>query len=235
MAEPILRTIQTALTTRDAKVLVFDHLDPTVVPFTSVCGRLKLIVPARLHESPGCWLQGKAAFWLANNLLDPVSFLKLDIIRPTLMNFLGRFAGSAQIPDLSVCPLTKGASRDYRSIVLESGWFEDAIHMQRDSELLQEGTARILKVAIFVEIFPTSVFPIPCQPGEDLFITIDELFAGSIPDGLDPQVELPLKMGRLRARMKIMLCEEGYLPHDSALVSCELDVGAVLLRLKDGH
>ncbi|KAG0640184.1 hypothetical protein HOY80DRAFT_1136190 [Tuber brumale] len=259
MTESIIGNIETALAIRHVKLLVFDNLNPAVsgqilgtlfpgphekaypglrVNFTSVSGHLKLIVPTLLHEAPCAWLHSEVALWALHHLLDADSLGKLDVGTPTYRNFLGRFAGSTRNPDLAFTPLIKGISRDYPSIILESGWGEDAIHLQTDSELWQEGSAGAVKVTIFVKLFPTvqrnvvrvtlqlcrylhggavkrielSVFPIPCLPVEDPFITIDELFAGNVPDGLDPEAQLPLNMERLRKRIGQKIVNTGNIP-----------------------
>ncbi|KAG0632992.1 hypothetical protein HOY80DRAFT_1141745 [Tuber brumale] len=259
MTESILGNIATALAIHHDKLLVFDNLDPAVsrqilgtlfpgpgekaypglrINFTSVSGHLKLIAPTLLHEAPCAWLQSELALWVLHHLLHEDTLGKLDIGAPTYRNFLGRFAGSTRNPDLAFTPLIKGIGRDYPSIILESGWGEDTIHLQTDSEIWQEGSAGAVKVAIFVKLFPTihknvvrvtlqlyrylrggaikrielNVFPIPYPPLEDPFITIDELFAGNVPQGLDPEAELPLNMERLRKRIGQKIVNEGNIP-----------------------
>jgi len=46
----------------------------------------------------------------------------------------------------------------------------------------------------------------------DPALTIEELFGGQCPPGLDPHTTLTLEVGSLRRIIKTMLFREGYLP-----------------------
>ena len=56
------------------------------------------------------------------------------------------------------------------------------------------------------------MFPIPDPMLPDPTLTIEELFGGECPLGLDPHTALILEVGSLRRILETMLVRDGYLP-----------------------
>jgi len=46
----------------------------------------------------------------------------------------------------------------------------------------------------------------------DPTLTMDELFSGDCPPGLNPETELTLEVGDLRDVLKLFMTRDGYLP-----------------------
>src|SRR5437879_6956587 len=70
-----------------------------------------------------------------------------------ITNFGGQFVGSVKRPDMAITTKKMGVSRDFPSLVMESGWYECHDHLERDLALWQEGTATAVGVVIFVKLF----------------------------------------------------------------------------------
>ena len=56
------------------------------------------------------------------------------------------------------------------------------------------------------------IFPPPSEPVENPSITVEELFGGRYPIGLNPQTLFPLSLIRLRVLAGQMIRKQGYLP-----------------------
>ncbi|CUS13271.1 unnamed protein product [Tuber aestivum] len=153
-------------------------------------------------------------------------------------HFLGPFAGSSKTPDLAYSPCINGIRRAFATVVLESGWTESEAQLLRDLQLWQEGTAGAVKIIILFKLSRSreqnrvkatllfsryvaggapvmslySIFPSPSQPYPDPWITVDELFGGMAPGGLNPGVQLPLSLERLRVRVEAEMRQQGFVP-----------------------
>ncbi|KAG0640491.1 hypothetical protein HOY80DRAFT_1021894 [Tuber brumale] len=153
-------------------------------------------------------------------------------------NFVGGFEGSSKTPDLSCRPRIDGIRREFPTVVLESGWAESEAQSLRDLQLWQEGSAGAVRIVIFFKMSRPSItnqikatlkicrygagnapiissyqiFPTPAQPVADPWITMDELFGGNTPSGLNPETQLPLSVNRLRREVEVQIRQQGHEP-----------------------
>ena len=56
------------------------------------------------------------------------------------------------------------------------------------------------------------MFPVPNPMPADPTLTMDELFSGYCPPGINPETELTLEVSGLRRELKWTITENGYLP-----------------------
>ncbi|KAG0635376.1 hypothetical protein HOY80DRAFT_1093753 [Tuber brumale] len=208
------------------------------IHFVAPDGYLKVVMPTPLHETAVSWLSGEVNWLVYYGLLTPAAFGPLRSGLITYENFVGDFEGSSKTPDLSYNPHINEIKREFPTIVLESGWAESEAQLLRDLQLWQEGSAGAVRIVILFKMFRPSItnqikatlkicrygagnapiissyqiFPTPAQPLADPWITIDELFGGDTPSGLNPETQLPLSINRLRLEVEAEIRQQGHDP-----------------------
>ncbi|KAG0639557.1 hypothetical protein HOY80DRAFT_904825 [Tuber brumale] len=198
-------------------------------------------MPTALHETAHSWMVGEFCWWIYDHLLTPaakgalMSYIDDGIAYD---NFVGDFEGSSKTPDLAFNPHVNGIMREFPTIVLESGWAESEAQLLRDLQSWQEGSAGAVRIVIFLKMSRPSItnqikatlkvcrygagnapiissyqiFPTPAQPLADPWITMDELFGGDTPSGLNPETQLPLSINRLRLEVEVGIRQQGHDP-----------------------
>ncbi|KAG0137670.1 hypothetical protein HOY82DRAFT_646882 [Tuber indicum] len=237
----VFKSIDTDVGAKLVPIILNRHEKPQYrrlrVHFNAGYGTLMVIKPTALYETAVDWLMFEVVAWCAGGFLTIKYRDEFEVTRPTVKNFLGRFAGSVKIPDLAFTPFVNGRTRAYPSVVLECSSERSGMHGS-DIQLWQEGTAGAVKVVLCVQLVEPeigkqmtatlmicrfhlddsieralwNVFPVPESLVQDPFITIDELFAGHSPPELDPKTHLPLNMQDLRRRVGRKIKEKGYIP-----------------------
>ncbi|KAG0636992.1 hypothetical protein HOY80DRAFT_908426 [Tuber brumale] len=198
-------------------------------------------MPTTIHETAHSWMVGELYRWGYDHLLPPsaqealMSYIDDGIAYD---NFVGDFEGSSKTPDISFNPSINGILREFPTVVMESGWAESEAQLLRDLQLWQEGSAGAVRIVILFKAFRPSItnqvkatlkfcrygagnapiissyqiFPTPAQPLADPWITIDELFGGDTPSGLNPETQLPLSINRLRRAVEAGIRRQGHDP-----------------------
>ncbi|KAG0640517.1 hypothetical protein HOY80DRAFT_1068752 [Tuber brumale] len=208
------------------------------IHFVAPDGYLKVVMPTALHETAHSWMVGEFGWWIYDHLLTPAAKGSLMCGLITYDNFVGDFEGSSKTPDLSYNPRINGIRREFPTVVLESGWAESEAQLLRDLQFWQEGSAGAVRIVILFKMFRPSInnqikatlkfcrygagnapiissyqiFPTPAQPLADPWITIDELFGGDTPSGLNPETQLPLSINRLRLEVEAEIRQQGHDP-----------------------
>ncbi|KAG0636996.1 hypothetical protein HOY80DRAFT_1138674 [Tuber brumale] len=209
------------------------------IHFVAPDGYLKVVIPTALHETAVRWMVEQLVFWGYDHLLTPAAIRAVGYGLITYDdNFVGDFEGSSKTPDLSYNPRINGIRREFSTVVLESGWAESEAQLQRDLQLWQEGSAGAVRIVILFKVFRPSttnqikatlkicrygaghapiissyqIFPTTGQPSADPWITMDELFGGDTPSGLNPETQLPLSINRLRLEVEAEIRQQGHDP-----------------------
>ncbi|KAG0640508.1 hypothetical protein HOY80DRAFT_1135920 [Tuber brumale] len=208
------------------------------IHFVAPDGYLKVVMPTALHETAVRWMVEQLVFWGYDHLLTPAAIRAVGCGLITYDNFVGDFEGSSKTPDLSYNPSINGIMREFPTVVLESGWAESEAQLLRDLQLWQEGSAGAVRIVILFKAFRPSItnqvkatlkfcrygagnapiissyqiFPTPAQPLADPWITMDELFGGDTPSGLNPETQLPLSINRLRLAVEEGIRRQGHDP-----------------------
>ncbi|KAG0640515.1 hypothetical protein HOY80DRAFT_1135923 [Tuber brumale] len=208
------------------------------IHFIAPDGYLKVVMPTTIHETAHSWMVGELYRWGYDHLLPPSAKGALMCGLITYDNFVGDFEGSSKTPDLSYNPRINGIRREFPTVVLESGWAESEAQLLRDLQFWQEGSAGAVRIVILFKMFRPSInnqvkatlkvcrygagnepiissyqiFPTPAQPVADPWITMDELFGGDTPSGLNPETQLPLSINRLRLEMEVGIRQQGHDP-----------------------
>ncbi|CUS13269.1 unnamed protein product [Tuber aestivum] len=195
-------------------------------------------MPTALHETAAIWMRSEFVLWACYGLLTPATATAIKDGLITHDHFVGTFSGSSKTPDLAYSPCINGTRRAFPTVVLESGWTESQAQSLRDLELWQQGTAGAVKIVILFKLARSRVhnrlkatlsvsqyvaggapvmsvypiFPSPSEPHPDPWITVDELFGGMVPGGLNPGTRLPLSLERLRVRVEAEMRQQGFVP-----------------------
>ncbi|KAG0129690.1 hypothetical protein HOY82DRAFT_563898 [Tuber indicum] len=199
---------------------------------------LRLVLPTMLQECPVDWMINERITWSGEGRLDWSHSNKVMTSKPTFDNFTGDYAGSTKTPDLAWTPRINGMLTDYPSVVLESGFMESIIQMMNDGRVWLQGASGAVRVVVFCKTSAPDqdkkikatlticritldggmistgweVFPVPDRDQPDPYITMDELFGGNTPVGLDPCTQLPLSLHRLREMLGDTIRHTGRFP-----------------------
>ncbi|PUU73774.1 hypothetical protein B9Z19DRAFT_1134502 [Tuber borchii] len=163
--DAIFNKVKEAIKTRSQEMLVFYDVDPRHfeqveqglrhrtnyleqysfrVHWNSFEKILKVIIPSTLHESPAGWILEMIQKGLVTGAIPVVWVESMEITpSPQFDNFLAPYTRSKKEGDLTFVPRVAPDyifSGPYPSVVLESGWSEPAIQLQRDATLWLKGS-----------------------------------------------------------------------------------------------
>ncbi|PUU77713.1 hypothetical protein B9Z19DRAFT_1127966 [Tuber borchii] len=197
--------------------------------------KLRAAAVSWLYEQHTLWVRDRLNDKVALKAMD------LLPSPPGITEFTGTYAGSVKEPDFTFFPhKPKGLLEDFPSVVLEFGWTSSEPETVDYRRLWHEGSGGQVRVVIFVKLCRPNaqnqicatleishctpetgtvatttqieVFPVPNPIPADPAITMDELFSGYSPSGLNPETELILNVGDLRRVLKTNIIKRGYLP-----------------------
>ncbi|KAJ9231261.1 hypothetical protein DTO166G5_6883 [Paecilomyces variotii] len=195
------------------------------------------IMPTELHDCHQIWVRDEMVQWLLCGLLTSNELFDQRTRVGTTIEFqYAPYAGSRKEPDLLLRP----DNQRLPVLVIESGWSESIPRLMDDMNLWLVGGNGTVKMTIilkwetisntnqvrgFAEVYTLdsngipimsqreSIFPVPPNAqAQEIRLTKRMLFGNAASPGMNPNINLPLKLDRLRVVARDALSLMGLVP-----------------------